>query len=127
MRTLGVVLVSCIVVIFATFTACDHFATRVTGQGTKVGTVIKLAQEGILSGCKTWEGELIRGGMTNGSGAFSVTPLYFTINDAALLAQVQNALDGQYEVEVTYTRYFGPMFCGSENDGNYFLTTLKRR
>lgn len=99
--------------------------TAVTGHGTKVGTVIKLSQEGLF--CKTWEGELIRGGMSSGSGGFSTTPLHFTINDPALLRQVQDALDRQYEVEVTYTSYLGPFPCASGHGSDLFLTTLKHR
>jgi hypothetical protein len=106
---------------------CSVSCNRITGQGTKVGTVIKLSQEGFFSGCKTWEGELIRGGLANGSGGFSTTPLYFTINDLGLLKDTQAALDGQYEVEVTYTSYFGPYMCASENQGNHFLTGIRRR
>ena|ERR1700682_3283491 len=71
-----------------------------TGRGEKVGTVIKLSQEGYFF--KTWEGELIRGGMNNGSGAFSTKPLHFTVDNADLLPQVQRAFDEQKEVVVTY-------------------------
>jgi len=116
-----------VTLLFGCVGGCQHYQTRIVGNGTKVGTVIKLAQEGFLQSCKTWEGELIRGGMNNGSGAFSTKPLYFTVNDPGLLREVQAALDGQYEVEVTYIQFYGPMFCASENEGNYFLTSIKKR
>lgn len=106
---------------------CSASCNRVVEQGTKVGTVIKLSQDGVLSSCKTWEGELIRGGLSNGSGGFSTTPLYFTVNDPHLLQEVNKALDGQYEVEISYASYFGPYFCASGNLGNYFLTGIRKR
>lgn len=106
--------------------SCCGCITHVMQQGTKVGTVIKLSQHGFFDSCKTWEGELLRGGMQGGSGGFSTTPLHFTVNDPTLLKQVQQALDEQYEVEVTYTEYFGPMGCSSDSNA-VFLGSLKRR
>lgn len=118
--------VVCIALVFACLLGVVGCQTKVMQQGTKVGTVIKLSQHGFLDSCKTWEGELLRGGMQGGSGGFSTTPLHFTVNDPALLKQVQQALDEQYEVEVTYTEYFGPMPCASNSQG-YFLGSIKRR
>lgn len=81
-------------------TGCTHSM----GGGEKVGSVIKIAQEGFF--IKTNEVELVRGGMNGGSGAFWVTPLHCTVNDDALLAKFQDALDKQYEVKVQYRDYF---------------------
>lgn len=104
---------------------CSTMQTHVTATGTKVGTVIKVANEGAI--VKTWEVELVRGGMSNGSGGFSTTPLHATINDEKLLAQAQEALDQQYEVEVTYVTYWGPMPFASANTDDRFLLTMRRR
>jgi len=97
---------------------------RIVNQGEKVGTVIKLAQQGFF--VKTWEGELIRGGMSNGSGGFSTKPLEFTINDEGLRRKVQDALDNQYEVRVTYNDYFCYTSIASEN-GCLFLSSIEKR
>jgi hypothetical protein len=78
--------------------ACGY----VTGRGEKVGTIIKLSKEGVF--VKTWEAEIIRGGMSNGSGGFSSTPFFFTIDDNALLAKVQTAFDSQKEIKIHYKR-----------------------
>ena len=94
-----------------------------TASGTKVGTVIKLSQQGAFH--STWEGELIRGGMANGSGAFSITPLHFTVDNPSMLPAVQDALDKQYEVEVTYVKYAWAPW-SSDNTG-FFLRSIKRR
>jgi hypothetical protein len=77
---------------------------RLVNQGEKVGSVIKVAQQGMW--VKTWEIEVVRGGMSNGSGAFSTTPLHATINDPDLLKKAQKAFDEQYEVKVTYNDYY---------------------
>jgi hypothetical protein len=67
--------------------------TKLTGSGEKVGSVIKVAHEGFFF--KTDEVEIVRGGMNNGTGAFSTTPLNGTVNDDALLAQLKDALNNQ--------------------------------
>ena len=104
-----------------------------TATGEKVGTVIKFAQEGAF--VNTWEGELIRGGMQGGSGAFSTTPLHFTVEDPALVQKVEEALTGQYEVVVKYRREAWAPFrseCNHKNGQNdigqcIFLTSIERR
>lgn len=104
------------------FSGCNRF----TGSGEKVGTVIKLAQEGYWY--KTWEAELVRGGMNGGSGSFSVKPLHVTISDESLLPKVQKAFDEQKEVVVTYVEYANAFSTYSEcNDGCKFLTSIRER
>lgn len=87
-----------------------------TGNGEKVGTVIKIAQQGMWH--KTWEAEIVRGGMVNGSGGFSTTPLHLTISDGDTgnLQRLQDAFDKQYEVKVKYVTYmFAPWASDTEN------------
>ncbi len=57
------------------------------GNGEKVGQIIKLNRQGFF--CKTYEAELIRGGLNNGSGAAS-TLFDFTIEDERLIPAVQS-------------------------------------
>ena len=45
-------------------------------EGSKIGRIVKLSKYGLFS--KTWEGELIRGGLTDGSGV-NGTSFHFTI------------------------------------------------
>ena len=105
---------------------------KLTGNGEKVGTIIKLSQEGYW--VKTWQGEMVRGGMNGGSGAFSTKPLHFTISDLSLLPQVQKAFDEQKEVNVTYVGYsnvFGSFSseCNDDSGGGNckFLTSIRER
>lgn len=103
------------------FAGCGH----ITGNGQKVGTIIKLSQEGFF--IKTWEAEMVRGGMNGGSGSFSTTPLHVTIDNLTLLPAVQQAFDDQKEVVVSYQeKYFTP-FDSECSDGCKFLTSIKER
>ena len=101
--------------------ACGH----VTGDGEKVGTIIKLSKEGVVF--KTWEAEIIRGGMSNGSGGFSAKPFYFTIDDETMLPQVQSAFDSQKEVKIHYKRRLYLWTFSSECHGDEcnYLTDIK--
>lgn len=92
-----------------------------TGYGDKVGQIIKLSKQGFV--CKTWEAELIRGGLNNGSGASS-TVFDFTIENEALVKYVQDALDKQYEVKIHYNMEFTTA-CRSDS-GDHFLDSIER-
>lgn len=96
--------------------ACSY-----TGSGQKVGTIIKLNHAGVWF--KTWEGESIRGGMNNGSGGSS-TLFNFTVADEKLLPLVQDAMDKQYEVRLSYI-YDWPAPFSSDSDGA-FLTKIEK-
>lgn len=89
--------------------------------GEKVGTIIKLNQQGNL--CKTWEGEMIRGGMNGGSGGFSATPFHFTIEDPELLAKAKESMEKGVELKVRY-RQERATLCRSDSDDT-FLTSLE--
>lgn len=97
-------------------TACGD-----TGGGEKVGSITKLAQQGLL--CKTWEGQIIRGGFQNGSGA-SGAAFDFTIdNNPELVKKVEHLLNTQQEVKLTYRTEF-VTWCRSDSR-NHFLTDIE--
>lgn len=87
-----------------------------TQKGEKIGTLVKLAQEGIIF--KTNEAELIRGGMNGGNGGFGVKPFFFTIENNDLLPTMQNALDGQKEIKIHYHTELFVLF-RSDSDNNF--------
>lgn len=89
------------------------------GSGEKLGRITKLNQQGTI--CKSWEGEIIRGGMNNGSGAFGA-PFQFTVEDPVVLKQVQAAFDKQQEVKITY-HMERASWCRSDSD-SHFLTSI---
>lgn len=90
------------------------------GSGEKIGTVVMFRQHGIF--CKTWEGEIIRGGFSGGSGVQGA-PFYFTVEDPALVKQVQEALERQIEVKITFHTEMMTV-CRSDS-GDDFLTGIE--
>lgn len=86
-------------------------------EGEKIGSIVKLAKEGLI--CKTNESELIKGGMNNGSGGFGTKPFYFTIQDDSVLKIIEFALNNNKEVKIKYyERLIAP--CDSGNAENAF-------
>ena len=70
-----------------------------TERGNKIGIVTKIASEGIIF--KTNEVTLIRGGMSDGSGAFS-KDFNFSVESPEVLAKLQAAINENKNVRITY-------------------------
>lgn len=95
-----------------------------TEKGIKVGNIIKLAQEGGL--IKTYEAQLIRGGMSNGTGAFSPHPFNFTIEKSNIIEKAKQAMDKQQEVKITYHREWIVMPWRQEDESDrYFADDIE--
>jgi len=90
-------------------------------DGSKIGQIVKVTKSGVFS--KTWEAEIIRGGMTGGSGAFSVQPFDFTIESEEQAKQVQDFMDHQTEVIITY-HSAGIYGAWRSDTGGHFLKTI---
>lgn len=69
-------------------------------KGEKVGQIIRLQEEGMFN--TTTEGQLLRGGLSSGSGAMGVVPFDFTIQDQRLVDIAKKAMVENKEVKVTY-------------------------
>lgn len=95
-------------------TACKDM-----GNGEKVGQIVKLSKYGFF--CKTYEAQIIRGGLNNGSGASGLA-FDFTIEDEKLVPAVQAALDSQTEVKIHYNTEAATA-CRSES-GDHFLQSI---
>ena len=103
---------------------CGH----VTGNGTRVGTIIKLSDDGWWH--KTHEIEIVRGGMNAASGGFGVKPFFATISDEYTYQQAQSFFNSQTEVEITYTETFGSRWasqCDGEDENCAFVTGIHAR
>lgn len=111
-RIFGVVLV---LTSSLTLTACWDM-----GDGEKIGSITRLNRMGAF--CKTWEGEIIRGGLNTGSGVMGQA-FHFTVESDALAKEVEMAMNTQQEVRISY-RKEGYTFCRSDSD-NYFLTKIE--
>ena len=93
------------------------------GSGEKVGFITKVEKLGWI--CRTWEAELIRGGLQDGSGAIGGRAFHFTIHkDDVLLEKVKSAMARQVEVKIKY-RQDAITFCSTHNDGRYFITDIE--
>ncbi len=92
------------VLLFVLFIISCFFVTFATpNSGDKTGIIVKVAQEGVIA--KTWEAELIKGGMNNGSGGFGVKPFDFTLTEQQADVANQTMISGQ-EVVVKYHSNF---------------------
>ncbi len=91
-----------------------------TGQGEKIGVITKVAKKGVL--CQTWEGQIVRGGLSGGNGAFGAA-FDFTIESDELASKVQDAMNKQQEVKIFY-KTEGVTFCRSESQ-DHFLTKME--
>src|SRR5262249_1702712 len=71
-------------------------------SGEKVGIITRLSHDGWVPVCKTWEGEIIRGGLNNGTGVVSGEAFHFTVASGEQRLEVQRALESQKEVKILY-------------------------
>ena len=70
-----------------------------TSKGEKIGVIVKCASEGVI--VKTYECELIRGGMNGGSGSFGKS-FHFTVENKNDIPILEEALNNQSEVKIAY-------------------------
>lgn len=113
MKTIAALLLVCL---------CGCGLNTSPGNGEKIGTIVKLKKVGMMS--KTWEAELIRGGMNNGSGSFSPTPLDFTIETEEDAARIKKFMEDQTEVLVKY-RQEGCYSINRTESGGTFLVSIE--
>jgi hypothetical protein len=90
------------------------------GNGEKIGIITKLAKTGAF--CKTWEGQIVRGGLSGGSGVMGA-PFDFTVESDELAKKVQDIMDKQQEVKISY-HVEGATFCRSDSE-DHFLTNIE--
>ena|SRR3990167_4123715 len=93
---------------------------NVPSNGEKVGQIVKVEETGVV--CKTFEAELIRGGLTGGSGVAGGAPLHFTVR-GDLVGEAQEAMKTNAEVVVKYDRALVANRCLTASDG-YFAKEI---
>lgn len=92
------------------------------GSGVKRGYIVRLEHTGVF--CKTIQGELIRGSMTDGSGSFGGS-LYFTIEDDHNLELANRAVNKNIEVKIYYQNEFFSSIFRSELSVPNFVTHIE--
>ncbi len=106
-------------------TACFDYS-----DGDRVGVIQKLSKKGIF--CKTWEGEMLLGGLkkqvnVSSDGKSTTTSMvantfHFTVEDESLLPAVKAAMESGQPVTISYREEL-ISFCRS--DESYFVTAVK--
>lgn len=102
----------CMVLMAMSLSGCIN-----NGNGEKIGMVTKLAKQGLVF--KTWEGEIVRGGLSGGSGV-NGQAFAFTIEDPEVVKQVQSAMEHQQEIKITYESELFHFF-RSESHGHFLV------
>lgn len=93
-----------------------------TGNGEKVGNIVKVATQGVF--CKTVEVEIVRGGFSNGNGV-NGQAFHFTVeNNPNLVEKLREYMDTRQEVKIKY-RTEGITFCRTESPNQAFLTNIE--
>lgn len=100
-------------------TGC-HVSSPAKGQ--KVGHIVKLAKEGMIF--DTWEGELIRGGLTDGSGSFG-NSFHFVIEDERLVDVALSVMEANQEVIIYYHCELFSSFARSEHSEPHFVDRIE--
>lgn len=90
------------------------------GTGEKIGQIVRIERTGIF--CQTWEAQIIRGGLSQGSGTMGAA-FGFTVNSAALADAVTKAMRDQSEVLIRYRSRTFYSLCSSDS-GGVFLESI---
>lgn len=96
-----------IILLLLILTGCKFWEIS---DGEKSGIIVKIAHQGLF--IKTWEGELVRGGLNNGGGTIGKS-FDFTIEDSQILELAKIGLNSQVEVKIYYKKY---AFCIFNSD-----------
>lgn len=115
MRTVICVLLTCL-------SSVGCMLNTSPGTGEKIGQIVKLSSQGIM--CATWEGQLIRGGMTGGSGTIGAQPFDFTIESKEMADKAQQFMADQTEVVIKY-RMEGVYSACRSDSGGHFLVSIE--
>lgn len=107
------------VMMLCMFSSCHP---NTPSEGKKVGSIVKLAKEGLFY--KTWEGELIRGRLNDGSGSFGSIFL-FVIEDIKLVEKAMYAMENNKEVIIYYHCETMSSLSRSEHDYPHFVDNIQ--
>lgn len=110
------VMLMLLLVIPLIFTGCWEVS-----NGEKIGQITSIAQQGLF--VKTWEAQIVRGGMNNGSGVTGQVSHFTVENNNELVEQLTNAMYDGKEVKVKFHQEFAT-FARSESE-NIFAESME--
>jgi len=90
-------------------------------NGEKVGNIVKLSREGFI--VKTYEGELIRGNMSDGTGAFG-KQFNFTIENKKVIETAEKAMNLGKEVKIKYHQELVTFLRVGFSHDNFFVDDI---
>lgn len=91
-------------------------------DGDRAGTITKFSRKGYIF--KTYEGELLQGGVTDGTGAFNAEKFLFSVSPGqdSVIHRIERALLNGRRVRVHYEeKYFRFFWMG---DTKYYITEV---
>lgn len=90
-------------------------------DGSRVGTVVKFSKKGAF--CKTWEGEMVLGGVRASENGAIANVWAFSVIDEKVVHAVQQAAEDGRRVKLTYHEGLLTGPCISET--SYFVTAAE--
>lgn len=90
-------------------------------SGEKIGQITAIAEQGAF--VKTWEAQIVRGGMNNGSGVTGQVTHFTIENNPALVESLTKAMNEGKEVKITFHKEM-ISFLRSESD-DIFAETME--
>ena len=110
-----------LILAFLPLTGCGDF---VYSSGNRAGTVTKFSHKGFF--CKTWEGELLMGGMKQTQeGNLQANVFQFSVVDPEIVKQVSVALENGQRVSLVYEQVLIPWVCDQETGYRITAVTYK--
>lgn len=89
-------------------------------DGTRSGIVDKFSYKGFI--CKSYEGELNRGGVTNTGDGLIANTFKFSVKSESIVREIEKAAQSGKRVTLTYDQKALPEFCGRKTD--YVVTKV---
>lgn len=110
-------------VLIATIAGYFTFADYSNGQ--RAGQVVKFSYKGTIPGCKTWEGELVLGGLRGQSAVddSGANIFRFTASSNAVIEKIQHKLETGEHALLTYREPYWNAPCTTAT--GYFVTEVK--
>lgn len=95
-------------------------------DGQRAGQIVKFSYKGSIPGCKTWEGEMVMGGLRNKNAAEDANAniFHFTVSDGNVIKDIQKKLESGETALISYKEPFWNLPCTT--DTGYFVTKVNK-
>lgn len=90
-------------------------------SGEKIGQITAIAEQGVF--VRTWEAQIVRGGMNNGSGVTGQVTHFTIENNPALVESLTKAMNEGKEVKITFKTEMASFL--RSDSGNVFAQSME--